>query len=33
MPMVERVAGMHGSAWQGDGAGLLRALGQSLARA
>jgi flavorubredoxin len=39
--LIERVAGlapttlacMHGSAWQGDGAALLRALGQSLARA
>jgi flavorubredoxin len=39
--MIERVARlapatlacMHGSAWQGDGAALLRALGQSLARA
>jgi flavorubredoxin len=27
------LACMHGSAWQGDGAALLRALGQSLARA
>ena len=24
------LACMHGSAWQGDGAGLLRALGESL---
>jgi flavorubredoxin len=39
--LIERVANlspttlacMHGSAWQGDGAKLLRALGQSLARA
>jgi hypothetical protein len=39
--LIDRVASlspttlacMHGSAWQGDGAGLLRALGQSLARA
>jgi len=39
--LIDRVAGlspttlacMHGSAWQGDGAALLRALGQSLARA
>ena len=37
--LIERVAGlapttlacMHGSAWHGDGAGLLRALGRSLA--
>jgi flavorubredoxin len=39
--LIERVAGlepttlacMHGSAWRGDGGALLRALGQSLARA
>ena len=38
-PLLERLAGaspttlacMHGSAWQGDGAALLRALGERLA--